>query len=161
MIIGKGDTFYKLKSGKLPKLARTGTDGSLGLTRTMRLMLPASAASDVDGGVRKDMGNRNMHQKFRDQIVANKERLMLPTPMAAPLAKGDRKDNFVGSKSSKYLRTSSGLRTCAEDPIYLNPCFAELVMGFPRDWSLISGESASRLWEIRSFRPVRKSQAKG
>jgi hypothetical protein len=50
----------------------------------------------------------------------------------------------VGAKMSEALRSSSS------DPIYLNPSFGEVVMGFPEGWTLISKRSALRLLETRS-----------
>lgn len=86
--------------------------------------------------------------------------LKLPT-MGANEFRGSAKDRFIGSKNFRGSKTSEGLRTCADDPIYLNPCFAELMMGFPQNWTNISGKSASKLWETRLCQRARKSREEG
>jgi hypothetical protein len=38
----------------------------------------------------------------------------------------------------------------------LNPAWVAWLQGFPEDWTVISGEKASKLWETRSSRKSRK-----
>ena|SRR5882672_898025 len=53
------------------------------------------------------------------------------------------KNEFRGSSHKRFLdspafhgaKMSEGLRTCEDDPIYLNPCFAELTMDWPLGWT--------------------------
>jgi len=49
--------------------------------------------------------------------------------------KGAGKDRFRGSEQYRGAKMSEGLRTCANDPIYLTPSFAEHVMGWPDTWT--------------------------
>ena len=58
------------------------------------------------------------------------ECLSLPT-LGANEGKGSSAIRFIGSPHFRGAKMSEGLRTCASDPIYLNPSFGEVVMGFP------------------------------
>lgn len=49
--------------------------------------------------------------------------------------KGTGKDRFIGSKNFHGAKTSEGLRTCETDPTYLNPSFAEKIMGYLEGWT--------------------------
>jgi hypothetical protein len=61
-------------------------------------------------------------------------RLKLPT-ISANEWKGSGKERYKGSKSFRASKMSEGLRSCTSDMIYLNPCFAELAMGYPITWT--------------------------
>lgn len=54
----------------------------------------------------------------------------LPTPAATDY-KGCSRDRFRGSPALRRSRTAEVLRLCEADPIYPNPCFIEMAMGFP------------------------------
>ena len=60
--------------------------------------------------------------------------LSLPTTVANEYS-GTSKKRFVGSPHFRGAKMSEGLRTCETDPRYLNPSFAELVMGWPLGWT--------------------------
>jgi site-specific DNA-cytosine methylase len=60
--------------------------------------------------------------------------LRLPT-MGANEYKGSGKDRFIGSQNFHGAKMSEGLRTCSTDPMYLNPSFAEKIMGYPIGYS--------------------------
>ena len=60
--------------------------------------------------------------------------LRIPT-IGANEYKGSSRKRYKGSKHFRGAKTSEGLRTCETDPIYLNPLFAELMMGYPRMWT--------------------------
>lgn len=62
--------------------------------------------------------------------------LSLPT-VTANESKGSGKKRYRGSPNFRGAKMSEGLRTCETDPIYLNPSFAELTMGFPIGWTLL------------------------
>lgn len=64
------------------------------------------------------------------------ESLSLPT-VTANESKGSGANRFIGAKHFRGAKMSEGLRTCETDPIYLNPLFAELAMGFPLGWTLL------------------------
>ena len=49
--------------------------------------------------------------------------------------KGSSKNRFRGSPHFRGAKTSEALRTCEDDPIYLNPLFAELIMMWPVGWT--------------------------
>jgi len=72
----------------------------------------------------------------------------LPT-VSANEYKGSGRSRFRGSKDFRGAKMSEGLRTCETDKIYLNPCFAEVVMGFPSGWTELSAS------EMRLFRSAR------
>ena len=60
--------------------------------------------------------------------------LSLPTT-GANEGKGSQKRRYIGSPEYRGAKMSEGLRICEEDPIYLNPLFAELAMMFPPGWT--------------------------
>ena len=59
---------------------------------------------------------------------------LLPT-LSANESKGSGRDRYEGSQNFHGSKASEGLRTCAEDPIYLNPLFGERMMGLPEGWT--------------------------
>ena len=61
-------------------------------------------------------------------------RLILPT-IVANEGKGSSKRRYIGSPDFRGGKMSEALRTCEQDPIYLNPLFAELVMMWPLGWT--------------------------
>lgn len=60
--------------------------------------------------------------------------LSLPTT-GANEGKGSQKRRYIGSPEYRGAKMSEGLRICEEDPIYLNPLFAELAMMWPMGWT--------------------------
>lgn len=62
--------------------------------------------------------------------------LSLPTT-GANEGKGSQKRRYIGSPEYRGAKMSEGLRTCEEDPIYLNPSFAESVMMWPSEWTAL------------------------
>lgn len=60
--------------------------------------------------------------------------LRLPTTGANEF-KGAGRNRFSGSPDFRGAKMSEGLRTCEQDPIYLNPSFAEWVMMWPLEWT--------------------------
>ena len=59
---------------------------------------------------------------------------LLPT-IGANEYRGSSKNRYKGSKDFHGAKMSEGLRTSKDDQIYLNPYFAEVVMGFPIGWT--------------------------
>ena len=49
--------------------------------------------------------------------------------------KGSGRTRFIGSDEYRGSKMSEGLRICETDPIYLNPSFAEAMMGWPIGWT--------------------------
>jgi hypothetical protein len=93
------------------------------------LYLPTLTATDARGRTYTyDHGNKH---KPRPSFTGV---LRLPT-MTENEYRGSSKAKFRGSKSFRGAKMSEGLRTCETDPIYLNPSFGELVMGFPIGWT--------------------------
>lgn len=61
---------------------------------------------------------------------------LLPT-IGANESKGSSRKRYKGSKYFKGAKMSEGLRLSMNDPIYTHPHFAEVAMGFPKDWTLV------------------------
>lgn len=59
---------------------------------------------------------------------------LLPT-MGASEFKGASRNRYVGSPHFRGAKMSEGLRISSADPTYLNPSFAEAVMGYPIGWT--------------------------
>lgn len=57
---------------------------------------------------------------------------------------GEREQGIVEKAFQGFGGFSWGLRTTLEDPIYLNPSFAELVMGYPKDYTLLEIPSSQQ-----------------
>ena len=49
--------------------------------------------------------------------------------------RGTSRERFRGSKEFRGAKMCEGLRTCADDPTYLTPNFAEYAMGWPVTWT--------------------------
>ena len=79
-------------------------------------------------------------------------RLMLPT-IVANEGKGSGRNRFVGSPHFRGAKMSEGLRTCETDPIYLNPCFVEAMMGWPLWWTDFDALATGRFreWQQQHF----------
>lgn len=76
--------------------------------------------------------------------IAEEEFLRLPTPLASNY-RGVSRKRFRGSKHYRGGHTSEVLRNCYEDPIYLNPSFAEAMMGLPNDYTRLETETLQKL----------------
>jgi hypothetical protein len=76
-VISKDDKFKTLKSGRLRRMNRSGTDGSAGLAREMAMLplLKTPSSVETEGGVMEIRPGCDGHYKLRDQIA------MLPTPL--------------------------------------------------------------------------------
>ena len=72
----------------------------------------------------------------------------LPTCVANEW-RGSASKRFIGSEDFRGAKMSEGLRTCAEDPTYLNPLFAELVMMWPVGWTDLKPLETVRFQEWR------------
>ena len=70
----------------------------------------------------------------------------LPTPMAEEGAGCSRK-RYRGSPNFRGTRTAEGLRTSYDCPKFLNPSFAEALMGLPKDFTLLETEILPALSE--------------
>lgn len=119
-IIGKDDQFYMTKTGMPRKINRNGKDGSVGLARLM-ILLPTLRASKIEGYASSNY-SPTLHQ------------MLLPT-CSANEHKGSSKKRYLGSPHFRGAKTSEALRNCETDKIYLNPSFAEAMMGFPKGWT--------------------------
>jgi hypothetical protein len=108
-------------------------------------LLPTPMASDATQGAiigKNDqyyITKTGMPRKINGQGTAGSVGLarlarLLPT-MGANEFKGANRNRYVGSKHFRGAKMSEGLRTTSTDPIYLNPSFAEIVMGFPPGWT--------------------------
>jgi hypothetical protein len=110
-IIGKNDTFKMNKSGTLRKINQNGTDGSLGLTRTMKL-LPTPTA--------------NLEKGYSPGTADKKIKGIKTRDSGAMIGSG--------LNNEKELRSYYHW----EGQNLLNPLFLELMMGFPEQWTEIN-----------------------
>ena len=93
-------------------------------------------------------------------INENAPGLSLPTPGASE-GKGSSKNRYRGSPGYRGAKTSEALRTCEEDPIYLNPLFAELIMMWPLGWTDLKplAMDSFLLWQNAHLTPYHKAVA--
>lgn len=73
-------------------------------------------------------------ERWEPCISESESGYSLPTIVKSE-GKGSARKRYVNSALFRGAKMSEGLRTCEEDPIYLNPCFAEVVMGWPMGWT--------------------------
>jgi len=148
-VISKDDKFKTLKSGRLRRMNRSGTDGSAGLAREMAMLplLKTPSSVETEGGVMEIRPGCDGHYKLRDQIA------MLPTPNAFDArsengwemgSEGDR--NKKEHTLPKAVGISRGLK--------LQPAFVEWMQGFPIGWTdlKLSAMPSSRKSHTRSSR---------
>lgn len=64
----------------------------------------------------------------------------LPT-IPAVEGKGASRSRYIGSLNTKVGKMSEALRTCEQDPAYLNPLFGEVVMGLPKGFTDLATET--------------------
>lgn len=100
---------------------------SLGMI-AKRMKLPTPRANDAEK--RGDFDENNP----RNGLPAAVKRLKLPTP-GANEHKGSSRKRYKGSQHFRGAKTSEALRNCEADPVYLNPQFEEMMMGFPIGWT--------------------------
>ena len=81
-----------------------------------------------------------------DGIITKLKQAMLPT-IGANEGKGSSRDRYKGSPNFRGAKMSEGLRTTSDDPIYLNPSFAELVMGYPSGYTELATPSSQESLE--------------
>ncbi len=77
---------------------------------------------------------------------------LIPT-ITANENKGSGRARFAGSPEYRGAKASEALRASESDPIYLNPNFAEVFMGYPQDWTLATEETDCELSETPSCPP--------
>ena len=83
----------------------------------------------------------------------------LPTVVVSD-NKGTSKNRFIGSPHFRGAKMSEGLRTCAEDPIYLNPLFGEVVMAWPLGWTDLKplGTDKFQSWQQQHLESYQESE---
>lgn len=117
-------------SGFLPTPTREATIGGYSSNHREKwnqfLRLPTLRANDAE-----KRGNINHDDKRNGYPAAF---FRLPT-LGANEFKGSAKDRYRDSENFHGAKMSEGLRTSSADPIYLNPCFGEVVMGYPIGWT--------------------------
>jgi hypothetical protein len=79
--------------------------------------------------------------------------LYLPT-IGANEFMGSSKARYRGSPKFRGAKMSEGLRNSENDPIYIHPNFAEVVMGYPIGWSELTH------WATAWFQSRRKRHSK-
>jgi hypothetical protein len=135
--------------------ARAYAQGGMPLKRA--LMLPTLVVADAEGGYRVEHCLEGKGGwKLKDKLYYH---LSLPT-VGASEYKGSKRNRFKGSEHFRASKMSEGLRTCKEDPIYLNPCFAEVVMGFPAGWTELDALGMESYRKLRSLSGKRSRKQK-
>ena len=139
-------THYEI--GKLVRMSgKTEQKFGANLANVMNksALLPTPTASDASQGAvigKNDqfyMTKTGMPRKVNASGIDGSVGLarlvrLLPTLTASeyiPTAK----NRYMGSQHFRGSKTSEGLRTTSSDPIYLNPSFAEAMMGFHQGWT--------------------------
>ena len=118
---------------QLPPLVRLTSEIGFGLLPTPNAQMGAT----VRNTQRKDNGSPEhtqttlFHQGYLPTCGANE-------------SKGSSRKRFKGSPHFRGAKTSEGLRTSFNDPIYLNPCFGELMMGYPIEWTRLEMPSSRK-----------------
>ena len=107
------------------------------------IALPTPTASDVEGGIAKDVQFENNHffrqnkQGVRWGVKLRDVAPHLPTPTARDYK--DSGDNMNYEKASKKFRLAGVLNhthsTLTGEGTYLNPQFVEEMMGYPIGWT--------------------------
>lgn len=75
-----------------------------------------------------------------DGIISCLKKNWLPT-LGASEGKGSSRTRFKGSPNFRGAKMSEGLRISLDCPIYLNPSFAEIVMGLPKGYTELETET--------------------
>lgn len=132
-IIGENDQFKQLPSGALRKITQNGTNGSLGLARTVMLLpTPRGQCATTPHPHGGEGFSPTLHQR------------LLPTPTAGNFNDGENPDqwnaraqrlkqkhgngNGAGKPASVRLQEETGVNGV------LNPYFVQEMMGFPTGW---------------------------
>jgi hypothetical protein len=68
------------------------------------------------------------------------EHTFLATPLATEKC-GAHRPRYKGSKNLPLSRTSETLRICEDEELFLDPSFAEIIMGLPKDFTLLETET--------------------
>lgn len=84
----------------------------------------------------RGIGSGLLPTPLENHFPAAAKKVFLPT-LGRSEYKGSSRVRFKGSPHFRGAKMSEGLRICEEDPTYLNPSFAELVMGFPIGWTVL------------------------
>lgn len=74
------------------------------------------------------------------------EHTFLATPLATEKC-GAHRPRYKGSQNFPLSRTSETLRNCETDDLFLEPSFAEIIMGLPKDYTLLETETHPALSE--------------
>ncbi len=135
-IIGKNDQFKMLPSGNLRKINQNGTDGSLGLARTVIAQTwPTPLARDYKDGMIvppsriKDPGMATLGQKVAMEHGGQSTPQTYPTPrcfMHKDALTDRGKSNLGEVINEKEQVTKTG---------QLNPSWVEWLMGWPIGWT--------------------------
>jgi len=92
-----------------------------------------------------NFNRKGASKKSGDGLITRLKNIyMLPTIVASE-GKGSSRDRYIGSQNFRGAKMSEGLRTTSSCPIYLNPCFAEKVMGLPKDFTALETQIPQQL----------------
>ncbi len=134
-IISPNDIYKQTSTGSLRKINRNGKDGSLGLSRTVKIW-PTVRTSSANGASSKEVEAGNPKQRL-EVMTAN---------WATPTAR-DWKDNASADVPTNSLLGRQAPRTMkdgTESQMTLNPRFTEWLMGWPIGWT--ESELAETEW---------------
>lgn len=112
-------------------------DPGLYSLRTSQVCLQTNQCDEFSETFPRSGTMRNGRVYRRESLVSLTsviESCWLPT-IGKQEYKGSSRKRFKGSKHYRGAKMAEGLRTCANDPQYINPSFAEVVMGFPIQWT--------------------------
>ncbi|MFA6270762.1 MAG: hypothetical protein WC657_06180 [Candidatus Paceibacterota bacterium] len=129
----------KMKQNLSRTLRLWNEDGSqsyLGLGRVLRLILPTVTVNGNDN-------YKGASPTSGDGLTTKVKRLMIPTVVASE-GKGTGHKRFVSSPDYRGAKCSEALRTCKDDPIYLNPCFGEWMLDWPIGWTELAPLATDR-----------------
>ena len=76
-------------------------------------------------------------QQKLEPFIDESEWLLLPTPVNSEWIGAGRK-RYRGSKLFRGAKTAEALRSGEKDPIYTNPSYCEIIMGYPMGWTEIN-----------------------
>ncbi len=125
---------YRLETLELPTSEK---ESGLLPTPTKSDAMMANIIGDLDTFYRTSTGTvRKINRSGINGNAGFARTLLLVLPTIGKNEyKGSSRKRYRGSKHFRGAKMSEGLRTCETDEIYLNPSFAEVVMGYPPGWT--------------------------
>jgi len=154
-VLNENTNIYFLKSGNPRKISNQGVDGSVGLSRYVKIMYPTPSKSDVEGGRHDVEQTESGHwrriskttgiafgAKLRDAIETGEERKMYPTATARDWKGSTAKRREQGNpkRALDCEVEMYGDKTPQTSTLRLSPTWVEWLMGLPPRWTVLSGD---------------------